>query len=87
MVDDTPLGTSRDHPRLFPHILPAARLERGEIYFGWPCRGCALPIAIDRTAPLVERIPDERFVEVTCPHCDRTDIHIWSARAELQYRQ
>jgi hypothetical protein len=86
MIDDTPTpGMSHQHPRPFRQILPADALERGEIYFGWPCRACALPIAIDRTGSIVERIPDDRFVEVTCPHCKKTDVHTWAARTDVQY--
>jgi hypothetical protein len=79
------LGTSRQHPRPFPHLVPKAKMRPRET--GWVCRECELVIAIDLDAPLSARIPDAYFVEVTCPHCETTDVHTWAARAELPYEQ
>lgn len=88
-MTDTPsaLGTSLDNPWPFPHVLPKERLKPGEVYVGWLCKGeeCESLIAIDPTAPASDRMLDDRFVRVTCPHCQAVDIRTWGGRAEHRY--
>ena len=74
---------SRGHPKPFPHIVPKAKMKPRET--GWVCRECELVIAIDLEAPISDPLPDTYYVEVTCPHCETTDVHSWAARAELPY--
>ncbi len=79
------LGISRRHPKPFPHIVAKAKMKPRET--GWVCRECELVIGIDLEAPMSARIPDAYYVEVTCPHCETTDVYTWDARAELPYEQ
>src|SRR5580692_859570 len=78
-------GASQQHPRLFPNVLPKAKMKADTKYSGWPCKECELPIAIDMTVPLATRMFDERIVDVICPHCSKLQSRTWGTRTELSY--
>ena len=83
-ISATKLGT-KDNPRPFLNILSKYKMKKGGTYTGWQCRSCELVVGIDLAAPASIRIPNERLVKFTCPHCNTENVRVWGEQSQLVY--